>query len=116
MFEFRKETKKGELKCYAQWLTDKAGIHTHDTLDLSIQARYKPYLFVTIRRHGLVMVVHEFAESGHAMMSREREVLLDIEFESFLDLSEESWTVINRHLEDSVIQAMKEAYATGPFS
>ena len=116
MFRFRKETKKGELKGYAQWLKDKAGIHTQDALNVSMRARFKPYLDVIIRRHGLLMVVREVAESGHAMMIQDREVLLDVEFESFLDLSEESWTIINRHLEDSLIQAMKEAYITGPFA
>lgn len=116
MFRFRKETKKGELKGYAQWLTDKAGIHTDDALNVSMRARFTPYLNVIIRRHGLLMIVREVAESGHAMMTQDREVLLDVEFDSFSELLEESWTIINRHLEDSLIQSMKEAYITGPFS
>ena len=116
MFRFRKETKKGELKGYAQWLTDKAGIHTDDALNVSMRARFTPYLNVIIRRHGLLVIVREVAESGHAMMTQDREVLLDVEFDSFSDLSEESWAIINRHLEDSLIQSMKEAYTTGPFA
>ena len=36
-------------------------------------------------------------------------------FESFSDISQEAWSVINRHLDDNVIQAMEEAYTKGPF-
>ena len=83
MFRFRKETKKGELKGFAQSITDKAGIHTQDELNVSMRARFTHYLDVIIRRYGLLMVVREVAESGHAMMIQDREVLLDVEFDSF---------------------------------
>ena len=109
IFDFTKKSKKSELEGHVRWLKDKAGIHVRTNHDVSMRAYYEPSIFVTIRRNGLQMVVLEFASSGHAIMHREREVLLNVEFESFSDISQEAWSVINRHLDDNVIQAMEEA-------